>query len=98
MANSLLVLDVDVEIPEQDDAALGPYAIPAAGKFARLHEPLHDVDPVFLIEGDARHFVEADHVILANQPALAGRHVDEHSGDRRLSTRDQMRVGRNLLE
>ena len=40
----------------------------------------------------------ADHVVLANQAALAIAVVDEHLGDGGLAARDQVRVGGNLLE
>jgi hypothetical protein len=55
------------------------------------------MDAVLLVEGDSGHLVEADDVVLADQPALPGRHVHEHLGDRRLAARQQVRVGRDLL-
>ena len=63
-----------------------------------LHVALHDVDAVLLVEGHARHLVEAHDVVLANEAALSVRHVDEHPRDRRLAARDEMRVGRDLLK
>ena len=62
------------------------------------HVALHDVDAVFLIEGNSGDLVEANHVILADQAALPGRIVDEHLGDRRFAAGNQMGVGRDLLE
>jgi hypothetical protein len=44
------------------------------------------------------HLVEAHHVVLAHESALAARVVDEHLRDGRLAARDQVRVRRNLLE
>ena len=81
MADPLLVLDIHLEIAHHDDAAIGPDALLAPAELAGLHVALHDVDAILLVEGDARNFVEADHVVLADQPPLAGRHVDEHPGD-----------------
>ena len=46
-----------------------------------LHVPLHDVHAVLLVEGDAGDLVEADHVVLADQSALARGVVHEHPGD-----------------
>jgi hypothetical protein len=96
--NALLVLHVHVEVADQHDGAVGADALLATAELAGLHVALHDVDAVLLVEGDARDLVEADHVVLADQPALAGGVVDEHLRHRRLAARDQMRVGRDLLE
>ena len=63
-----------------------------------LHVALHDVHAVLLVEGNAGNFVEAHHVVLADQPALAVGVVHEHPGDGRLAAGDQMGVGGNLLE
>ena len=70
----------------------------AAAELARRHVALHDVHAVLLVEGDAGDFVEADHVVLADQAALAGRIVHEHLGDGRLAAGDQVGIRRNLLE
>jgi hypothetical protein len=94
VAHALLVLHVHVEIAEQDDAPLGADALAPAGELARLH----DVDAGVLVEGHAGHLIGADHVVLADEPALSGRHVDKHAGDRRFSARDQIRVRRDLLK
>ena len=98
VADALLVLDVDVEVADHDDAAVGADALLAAAELAGLHVALHDVDAVLLVEGDAGDLVEADHVVLADQPALAGRVVHEHAGDGRLAAGDEVGVGRDLLE
>ena len=98
VADPLLMCHVDLEIAEHHDAALSSYALAAARKLARLHVPLHDVYTVLLIEGDARDFVEANDVVLANQTALAVRHIDEHASDRRLASGNEMGVGGDLLE
>ena len=37
-------------------------------------------------------------VVLGDEPAPARRVVDEHVGDRRLAARDEVGVGRDLLE
>ena len=71
MADPLLLLDVDVEVADHHDAAVGPDVLLAAAELARRHVAFHDVHAVLLIEGDAGDLVEADHVVLANQPALA---------------------------
>ncbi len=98
MADALLVLDVDLEIAHHDDAAVGADALLAPAELARLHVALHDIDAILLVEGDAGHFVEADHIVLADQPPLAGRHVDEHPGDGALAAADQVGIGRDLLK
>ena len=81
MANPLLVLYVHVEISNHDDAAIGANALLPATELARLHIALHDVHPVLLVEGNTGDFIEADHVVLAYQPALPAGIVDKHSGD-----------------
>ena len=72
VADALLVLDVDVEVADHDDAAVGADALRAAAELARLHVALHDVDAVLLVEGDAGDLVEADDVVLARR-GRAGR-------------------------
>jgi hypothetical protein len=71
VADALLVLHVHVEIAYQHDGAVGADALLAAGELAALHVALHDVDAVLLVEGNTRHLVEADHVVLADQTTLA---------------------------
>ena len=94
----LLLLDVDVEVADHDDAAVGADALLAAAELAGLHVALEDVDAFLLVERDAGDLVEADDVVLGDEPSLAGGVVDEHVGDRRLAARDQVRVRRDLLE
>ena len=98
VAYALLVLDLDVEIADHDDAALGPDAFLAARELAGLHVAFEDVDTVFLVERDARDFIEANNVVLADQAPLARGVVDEHLCHGRLTARDQMRVRGDLLE
>src|SRR4051812_34654160 len=78
VADTLLVHHVYLEVPHQHDAAAGPDALAAAAELARLHVAFHDVDAVLLVERDSRDLVEADDVILGDEPALAGGIVDEH--------------------
>ena len=68
MTDPLLVLDIDVEVADHDDAAVGADALRPRLELAGLHVALHDVDAVLLIEGDAGDLVEADDVVLADQP------------------------------
>jgi hypothetical protein len=98
VAGALLLLDIDIEVADHGDAALGADALLAAAELAGGHVALEDVDAVLLIERHAGHLVEADHVVLANQAALAIAVVDEHLGDGGLAARDQVRVGGDLLE
>ena len=98
MADPLLLLDIDVEVADHDDAAFGADVLLAAAELTRGHVALHDVDAVLLVEGDAGDFIEADDVVLAYQTALAVRIVHEHLGDGRLAARDQVGIWRNLLE
>ena len=98
VTDPLLVRDVDVEVPDEHDRAIGPDGLPAAGELTRLHVALHDVDAVLLVEGDARDLVEADDVVLRDQAALAGGVVDEHPRDGRLAAGDEVRVRGHLLE
>ena len=98
VADALLLLHIDIEVAHHHDSALSADALLAAAEFARGHIALEDVDAVLLIERHASHLVEADHVELADQAALAVAVVDEHLGDGGLAARDQVRVRRNLLE
>ena len=98
MTDAQLVSHVDVEVADHDDPALGADRLAAAAELAGLHVALEDVDAVLLVEGDAGDLVEADHVVLGDEAAPAGVHVDEHVGDRRLAARDEVRVRRDLLE
>ena len=81
VADALLLLHIDVEVAHHHDPALSADALLAAAEFARGHVALEDVDAVLLIEGDAGHLVKTDHVVLADQAALAVAVVDEHLGD-----------------
>ena len=98
VAGALLLRGVDIEVADHDHAAVRADALLAARKLARFHVPLEDVHAVLLIEGDAGNLVEADHVVLADQPPLAGGVVDEHLRHRRLAPGYQMGVGGDLLE
>ncbi len=71
VADPLLVLHIHVEVADHHDRPVGADALLAPAEFPGFHVPLHDVDAVLLVEGDAGHFVEADHVVLAYQPTLA---------------------------
>ena len=93
-----LFLHVDVEVADHDDAALGADALLAAAELAGLHVALEDVDAFLRVEGDAGNLVEADDVVLRDEPAPPGRVVHEHVGDRRLAARDEVGVRRDLLE
>ena len=55
-----LVVDIDVEVADHHDPALGPDALLAAAELAGLHVALEDVHALLRVEGDARHLVETD--------------------------------------
>ena len=63
---SLLVLDINVKVADQNKASISANAFFSTAKFTGLHVALHDIDAIFLIEGDARNFVKADDIVLAN--------------------------------
>ena len=99
MADALLVLNVDVKVAYQDDAAIRADTFLATTELARLHVALHDVHAVLLVEGDAGHLVKADHVVLTDQTSAAlGGVLNEHLCHRRLATGNQVGIGRDLLE
>ena len=87
MPNPLLVLHVHVEVANHDDTPIGANAFLAAAELTRLHVALHDVHTIFLVEGDAGDFIEADHVILADQSALTVSIIDKHARDRCFASR-----------
>ena len=98
VADPLLVLHVHVEVADHHDAAVGPDALLAAAELAGLHVSLHDVDAVLLVEGDARDLVEADHVVLADQPRWPFAMLTNIRATVALPPRHEVRVGRDLLE
>jgi hypothetical protein len=98
VADALLMFDIHIEVADHDDGAVGADALLAARELAGLHVALHDVHAILLIEGNAGHLIEAHHVVLANQAALAVGVVDEHARHRRLAAGNQVRIGRHLLE
>ena len=93
-----LLLDVDVEVTDHDDSALGTDRLAAAAELPGLHVALEDVHAFLLVERDPGDLVEADHVVLGDEAAAPAGHVDEHVGDRRLAAGDEVRVRRYLLE
>ena len=92
------MLQIQIQVADHDDAALGADAVLAAGELAGLHVALEDVHTVLLVEGDAGDFIEAHQIVLTDQPALAGGVVDEHFGHRGLAAGDQVGVGGDLLK
>ena len=51
--------NVDVEVADHDDAAIGADALLAPAELAGLHVALHDVDAILLVERDAGDLVES---------------------------------------
>ena len=98
VADPLLVLDIHLEVAHHHDPAVGPDAFLSTAELPGLHVALHNVHAVLLVEGNAGNFVEAHHVVLANQSSLPVGHIDEHAGDGRLAAADQVGVGGDLLE
>ena len=66
MTDSLLVLNVDVKVTNQDNRAVRANALFAAGELSRLHIALHDVDAILLVEGHTRDLIKTDNVVLAH--------------------------------
>src|ERR1035441_5053956 len=98
MTNPLLVLNVHVETAHHHYSAIGADALLPAAELTGFHVTLHDIHAILLVEGDAGDFIEADHVVLANQSALAVGIVHEHARDRRFASGDQVGIRRYLLE
>ncbi len=98
MPHSLLVLDIHLEVAHHHYGTIASDTLAAAAELAALHVPLHNVDAVFLVEGYAADLIEADDVILADQPPLPCRVVDEHARDCRFAAAHQVRIGAHLLE
>ena len=71
MAYALLMFHIDLEVAYHHHAAKSANTFFAAAELPGFHVALHDVHTVLLIEGDAGDFVEANHVVLADQAALA---------------------------
>ncbi len=66
MPDALLVFDIYIEVANQDDVAVGTDAFLATAEFTELQVSFHDVYAIFLIEGDTRHLIEANHIVLAD--------------------------------
>ena len=98
MADLLLLLHVNFIVAHQHDRPVGPDVLLASAELPGCHVPLHDVHTVLLVEGDAGDLVEADDVVLGDEPALASCIVDEHLRHARLATGNEVRVGGDLLE
>ena len=81
MSDTLLVLDVDIKVPDHDNTAICTNAFLATAELARLHITLHDVYAIFLIERNTGDFIKADDIVLANQAPLSVGVVDEHPSD-----------------
>ena len=96
--NPLLVFDINVKITHEHQATVRAYTFAAPAKLARLHVPLHDVDAILLIEGDAGDFIKADDIVLGNQAALPRCVVHKHAGNRCFTPRDQVGSRGNLLK
>src|SRR5690606_30194433 len=90
--------DINVQVSQHHDAAVCADVVFAPAKLPGGHVPLHDVDAVLLVEGDARHLVEAHHVVLAHQTTLPGGIVDEHFGNSGFAAGNEVRIRRNLLK
>src|SRR5580704_373746 len=86
MADTLLVLHVHFEIADHYHSAIRADTLLPAAKLAGLHVALHDVHAILLVEGNAGDFIEADHVILADQSTLTVGIIDEHPCDRRFAS------------
>ena len=98
VSDLLLLLDIDVEVADHHDAALGADVLFGATELSRGHVAFHDVDAVLLVEGNAGDLVETHHVVLANQPTLSGGVVHEHLRHGGLAAGNQVSVWRDLLE
>ena len=88
----LLLQNVHVEVSNHHHATLGTDALLAAREFARRHVALEDVHAVFLVERHAGHFVEAHHVVMADQTTLPAGVVHKHLCHRRFATGDEVRI------
>ena len=75
VSDLLLLLDVDIEIADHDDAAFGPDILLATAELARGHIAFHDVDAVLLVEAGPCYFVKVYDVVLTHQTALPVRVV-----------------------
>src|SRR5664279_5584341 len=98
MSNTLLVLDIHIEVSDHHDATFGPDTLAAPRELTRFHVALHDVDAVLLIEGDSRHLIKTHNVILANKATLTVGHIYKHSGDGSFTPGNKMSIRRHLLK
>lgn len=86
MSDALLVFHIDIKVPHHDHATEPANAFLATTEFPRFHVSFHDVDSILLVKRYAGDFIEADHIILADQAALAIGVVYKHLGHSGLGT------------
>src|SRR5215213_2192870 len=98
MSYPLLLFYIDFEIPEHYYAALSTDVLFTTAELPRCHVAFHDIDTVLLIKGDAGNFIKTHNIVLANQTSLASRIIDKHLGHSGLATRNEVGIGRYLLE
>ena len=60
VANPLLVFNINIKIAHKYDTAIGTNTFLATAELARFHVPLHYVDAILLVKGNAGNFIETD--------------------------------------
>ena len=93
MTDPLLVLDIDIKIANEYNAAIRPNAFTPPAEFAGLHVTLHNVDAILLIKGDAGDLVKADDIILADEAAFACAIINKHTGYCGFTAGNEMSIG-----
>src|SRR5438876_10512515 len=92
VADTLLVFNINFEVPHHNYTATRPNALSASTELTGLHIAFHDVDPILLVEGYSGYLIEAHHIVLADQAPLSIAVVDKHTGNRCFASRDKMGV------
>ncbi|MPN16347.1 hypothetical protein SDC9_163686 [bioreactor metagenome] len=70
MSNSLLLLNINIEVAHHDNGTICPDAFLAPAELSRLHITLEYVHSILLVERHPGHLIKANNIVLANQTTL----------------------------
>src|ERR1051325_149916 len=65
MSDSLLLLDINIEVSKHHNTSFGSDVFLATAELTRRHVTFHNVYAVFLIKGNTGYLIETDDIVLA---------------------------------
>ncbi len=90
-------IDRLVDVSDKNHGSTGTDRISATRKRARGHIVLHDLNTVFILKRNTRHFIKRNDIPNTNQTNLKATHIVEEICYGRLPTRNQDTVGTDLF-